>query len=171
MHIYGFKLHGFIFILVYPCGIPLVFFLVLRRKKNVIAELDRTKSCPAKLLKYEFLYSDYKSDCWHGEVYRSVMRVMFSALVIVPRAAIVRAFWSVLLSLCWLICGREYQAFLKVSNNALATMAQYQIFFTCLLALAAFHSALYMSTDCCARDTASSTSPSVARVWARSPRA
>ena len=68
-------------------------------------------------------------------MYRSVMRVMLSgAVAMVPQSATVRSFWALLLSLCWVLSGREYSAFAKASNDALATMAQYQIFFTSLLA-------------------------------------
>jgi hypothetical protein len=51
-----------IFLFVYPCGIPLAFYLSLRRKRAEILELDRTKTCPRNLKKYEFLYIDYKNE-------------------------------------------------------------------------------------------------------------
>ena len=64
-----------------------------------------------------------------------MMRVMLTgAVIIVSGSETVRAFCSVILSLCWVLCDREYPAYLKLSDNVLATTAQYYVFFASLLA-------------------------------------
>lgn len=59
------------------------------------------------------------------------MRVFLSGLVVVFHdSAVICAFWGVLLSYGFVETTRVYQPFLHATNNAIATAAQYQIFFT-----------------------------------------
>ena len=74
--------YSIVFLFVYPIGCPLYFFVTLYYKRDAIKALDRTKAIPTKLRKYEFLFADYDSDYWHGETYRSIMRVVLSGLVV-----------------------------------------------------------------------------------------
>jgi len=122
-------------IIVYPVGIPLSFFVVLYLHKEGIMARDPLAPVPKKLEKYAFLFVDYATDMWHGEVFRSVMRVMLSAMVVtISSSSVSRASWGSILAFGYLVITREYQAFLKPSNNAMALGAQYQIFFTYVMA-------------------------------------
>ena len=58
-------------IFVYPVGIPLSFFVVLNLHKEGIMARDPLAPVPKKLEKYAFLFVDYATDMWHGEVFLS----------------------------------------------------------------------------------------------------
>ena len=121
--------------IIYPLGIPAWFYVTLYHKKDAIKALDRTKRVPPKLQKYEFLFVDYRSDYWHGETARSIMRVILSGFVVTfNRSPVVRSFCGFFLSYLCVEIARAYQPFLQVTNNAIATAAQYQIFFTYFMA-------------------------------------
>ena len=123
--------YSIVFLFVYPIGCPLYFFLTLYHKRESIKALDRTKPVPAKLRKYEFLFADYDSNYWHGETYRAIMRVVLSGLVVTfHRSPVVRSFWGVLLAYLFVEITRSYQPYLHAANNAIASAAQYQCFFT-----------------------------------------
>jgi hypothetical protein len=97
-------------ILIFPVGIPLSFFAVLHAHKDAIMARDPLAAVPKKLEKYEFLFVDYSTDMWHGEVVRSVMRVVLSAAVVTfSSSAVSRASWGSVIAFGFLVAMREYQ--------------------------------------------------------------
>ena len=79
--------------------------------------------------------NQYDSDYWHGETYRCIMRVFLSGLIVsFHRSTVVRSFWGVLLAYVFVEITRAYQPYLHATNNAIASAAQYQVFFTYFIA-------------------------------------
>lgn len=122
-------------ILIYPIGIPMAFFALLYPKRELIAERRWKEPLSVRLHKYRFLLEDYKPSHWHGEVVRSLMRVLLSGGVILFSSnTSTRAAFGSLFGLLFVYGQREYAPFALPFNNAIALGSQHQIFFTYVMA-------------------------------------
>jgi len=131
----GFMVYSSFMLLVFPIGIPMGFFALLYPKREAIASRNFKEPLSEKLQKYRFLLEDYKPSHWHGEVFRSWMRVILSGgVVVLSGSTAVRASFGSLFAFLFVLFQREYQPFAIPFNNALGIGAQFQILFTYVMA-------------------------------------
>jgi hypothetical protein len=131
----GYFIYASFMLLIFPFGIPIVFFALLYPRRELISSRDPDAPLIGRLQKFRFLVEDYKPSHWHGEIFRSYMRVSLAGGVIVmSTSTAMRATYGCLLSFAFVVFLREYQPFEIPFNNALAVGAQYQILFTYIMA-------------------------------------
>ena len=127
-----------IFILIYPIGIPFLYYYLLNKKKEEIKSRNNinpnTLRNSVKML--EFLYKSYKPSAWYFEVVETFRRLFLTAFISVIAAGTPAQ--AILAMVATLIFMRLYVAvnpFPSDDERLMSEAGQYQIYITFLAAL------------------------------------
>ena len=130
------RLFSAFFIAVYPIGIPLGFFLVLRANRTRISSRDTSKPCPPELAHIAVLFAAYSQGNMYWEIVESVRRLLLSsALVFMGRSSAARTTWGALLSIFFAVVFGEAQPCLNPTTQGFSFAAQWLVVVHFLLAL------------------------------------
>jgi len=140
-------------ILVYPIGIPLMYFVLLHRKRvmldpgqekfthelgseelglqKAIMERDRLVMGDPGLASLSFLYRAYEPQCYWFEVVETLRRLLLTGgLLFLNPGTGGQIAASMVMCLGAMRIYAGYKPFIEDSNDVLAETAQWQLFFT-----------------------------------------
>ena len=128
-------------ILIYPCGIPFVYFLLLRHFRDKINPpgCDRLialqqRSTDPDLRPIGFLYSCYAPEALYFELFDSFRRIIMQGVLTFASLGgwtTGPAVIGIILALSALVVVREVAPYENPSTNILANIAQLQLLATC----------------------------------------
>jgi hypothetical protein len=125
-------------ILVYPVGVPLMYFWMLHNVKEGI--MNRTENISSKLrlaiIPSSFLYSSYEPQCWYWEIVETIRRItMTGVIVLIAQGTSLQIVITMLLSLFFIKMYSHYAPFDDELLDVDAEFAQYQVYFVLFIAL------------------------------------
>ena len=123
--------------LVFPLGIPSMYFVLIKKHEDGIRALDDLSGmpCPDELKHIEQLFKDYDTKSPYGEVKLCIYRIVMCSLVaLFSTKEVVRALVGILFAVLFAISYRESMPFSKHYNNGIAQAATWQITFTFVMA-------------------------------------
>ena len=146
-------------VLVYPIGIPFMYFVLLYRKrgmldpgqekftfeagsktmglKKAIEERDRLVRSDPDLASLSFLFSAYEPRCWWFEIVETLRRlVLTGGLLFFNPGTSGQIVASLFMCLGAMRIYAGYKPFVRQANDVIAETAQWQLFFTMFAALA-----------------------------------
>ena len=128
-------------ILIYPCGIPLGYFVLLRRFRDKIHpqgcdRLDamQKRAADPELRPISFLFSCYSPEALYFEIFDSFRRIIMQGVLTFASLGgwtTGPAVIGIILALSALIVVREVAPYENPSTNILANIAQLQLLATC----------------------------------------
>jgi hypothetical protein len=144
-----------VMILVYPCGIPLAYYMILTYyhkfvnpsarlvvreeerhlvdKRIIQAEKARLRDTYDEIAHITFLYENYSPRRWYFEVLDCFRRLVLTAVpVLFLRDSILQVVIVLIFSLVWCILYMELRPFAKKNDNTVAIISQWAISFTLL---------------------------------------
>jgi uncharacterized membrane protein YwzB len=130
------KYQGFayVMIMVYPVGIPLLYFTVLYWNRKALQAEDRLAN--TSLLKISFLWDTYEPEMWWFEVFECFRRLSMTGLLIfVFRGKASQIVVALIISAFSVVAFVHFKPYLKDENDSLAIVSQVAIFFTLFAAL------------------------------------
>jgi hypothetical protein len=123
-------------IAIYPVGIPLMFFVVLRSNRKVISSRDDSLPCPAEVKHISMLFNSYTSKSMYWEVVESVRRLLLSSLVVfMGTSSSARTTWGALLAIVFAVVCAEVQPCSSPTTQGFAFMTQWLVVTHFLLAV------------------------------------
>ncbi|GMI38133.1 hypothetical protein TeGR_g10821 [Tetraparma gracilis] len=149
----AFEAYAVVMILVYPVGIPLMYFALLFRKramldpgqlkfarelgseeaglKKAIEERKRLELGDPGLASLAFLYSYYEPRCWWYEVFETLRRLLLTGgLLFVSPGSAAQIAVSLMMSIASTRVLAGYKPFADSANDALAEAVQWQLYLT-----------------------------------------
>ncbi|GMI22709.1 hypothetical protein TeGR_g13157 [Tetraparma gracilis] len=149
----AFEAYALVMILVYPVGIPLMYFALLFRKramldpgqlkfarelgseeaglKKAIEERKRLELGDPGLASLAFLYSSYEPRCWWYEVFETLRRLLLTGgLLFVSPGSAAQIAVSLMMSIASTRVLAGYKPFADSANDALAEAVQWQLYLT-----------------------------------------
>ena len=127
--------YALIMIGIYPFGIPLLYGILLYRKRKILLDGEQRLE-DARVQGISFLWKMYEPSCWWFEVFECMRRLSLTGLIIFvypdsPTQTVV----AMLLAIISIKIYAWQQPFVDDSDDFLAEVTQYSIFFTLLSAL------------------------------------
>jgi hypothetical protein len=150
-----FVAYASVMVLIYPVGIPLMYFYLLfyyhdmvnpsRRlvvrdeerhlvdRRIIQAEKIKLRETYEEIQHISFLFENYSPKRWYFEVLDCIRRLFLTAIpVLILRGTIVQLLLVLIASLIWCIIYMQLRPFQKPNDNTVAIMAQWAISFTLL---------------------------------------
>jgi hypothetical protein len=150
-----FAAYAGVMILVYPCGIPAAYYMILTYyhkfvnpsarlvvreeerhlvdKRIIQAEKARLRDTYDEIAHITFLYENYSPRRWYFEVLDCFRRLVLTAIpVLFLRDSILQVVVVLIFSLVWCILYMELRPFAKKNDNTVAIISQWAISFTLL---------------------------------------
>ncbi|GMH77208.1 hypothetical protein TrLO_g8657, partial [Triparma laevis f. longispina] len=122
---------------IYPFGIPIMYMYLLLKVKDIVNNEDeRNGDGKAKVESINFLWRAYEPQCWWFEVFECGRRLALTGLLIfIAPGTPVQSVAALLIATLSIKIYAKYQPFIENSDDLLAEVSQYSIFFTLLSAL------------------------------------
>jgi hypothetical protein len=121
-------------ILVYPFGTTLLYAVLLFKKR--VSLQQRGREADESLSSISFLWDNYHRRCWWFEVFECVRRLSLTGmLVFVEPGSAKQLVIAILLAIASVTVYSNVRPFIKQSDNTLAILSQWAIFFTLFGAL------------------------------------
>ena len=115
-------------IAIFPIGIPLAFWTILRINRKAISSRDVTKLCPPELRHISMLFEYYGTENMYWEVIESTRRLLLSSVVVfMGKSSAARTCWGALLSLFFAVWCGEAQPCTNSTTQAFAFMTQWHV--------------------------------------------
>lgn len=150
-----YALYAGFMILVYPCGIPLAYYMILTYyhkfvnpsarlvvrqeerhlvdKRIIQAEKAKLRDTYAEIAHITFLYENYSPRRWYFEMLDCFRRLLLTAIpVLFLRDSVLQVVVVLIFSLVWCIVYMELRPFAKKNDNTVAIISQWAISFTLL---------------------------------------
>ena len=129
------QLYATFMILVYPVGIPTLYFVALWRERAELVKTNHRYQNP-KLRKLNFLWDNYEPEMWWFEVFECFRRLMLTGvLVFVGQGTSSQIVFAILVSFSTLMAYVHWKPFEEESDDLLSIVTQISIFFTLFAAL------------------------------------
>eukprot|EP00519_Triparma_laevis_P001961 CAMPEP_0182516702 /NCGR_PEP_ID=MMETSP1321-20130603/40862_1 /TAXON_ID=91990 /ORGANISM="Bolidomonas sp., Strain RCC1657" /LENGTH=595 /DNA_ID=CAMNT_0024724333 /DNA_START=1 /DNA_END=1786 /DNA_ORIENTATION=+ len=144
--------------LVYPIGIPLMYWILLFRKRKLLnggqkekekrmsteqalrealEEREKNEEKEPTLKSLSFLYGNYEPKYWWFEVFESIRKLALTGfLVFVAPGSAAQVLFSLIICFVALLVYRDCKPFTSESTDGLNSATQLQLYFTLLGALA-----------------------------------
>ena len=131
-----YAIYSGLMVLVYPIGIPLVFWFLLIKKKDHINKPVAEREKDEDLFGIEFLYDNYKPNFWYFEVVVTVFRLLLTGVlgVIQPGSSTQLSVGMLMSGAAIVICCRLWP-YENERDNYLSVLSYVQIFLLMLCAL------------------------------------
>jgi hypothetical protein len=127
------KVVATVFILIYPIGIPMVFFLLIwrddRQRKQTMHSEDNASS-------FDFLRRDYKDDYYFFEVVVLLEKLLLTGILsFIDQGTVLQAFAGTCIAVCFLSIQCRLCPYRERSDNLLKACAEAQLFTTLLISI------------------------------------
>ena len=125
-------------IVVYPVGIPLLYFWLLYTNRNEIISRSLTEDADTKtddhkpnIKMFKFLYESYKPQYWYFELIETSRRLLLTgALSVVDAGASGQVVFGIIIAVFYMKIYAYCQPYELNESSIIAELSQYQIFFT-----------------------------------------
>jgi hypothetical protein len=127
-------------ILLYPIGIPLLYFwLLYKNRYDIIHRYDaenratvvHANSQQPNIKMFKFLYDSYKPQYWYFEIIETSRRLMLTgALSVTDAGASGQVVFGIIIAVFYMKIYAYYQPYELEESSIVAELAQYQIFFS-----------------------------------------
>ena len=118
-------------IIVYPIGIPVLYFIQLYRRRDEIMQSDNDRAGPSSdLVVYKFLFQHYKSRFWYFELVETARRLLLTAVLSVTLPGSNMQLAAAIFTICCFTILLKLLRPFKGSLGDLVEMSQTQIFIT-----------------------------------------
>jgi hypothetical protein len=153
------RVYAAIMIILYPVGIPCLYFRLLYKKRDELKHRDdilykgRRKDVKKNKIKafveanalnvnddnslkrstqmFKFLYDSYKPQYWYFEIVETTRRLMLTAVLsVIASGSSTQVVCGIMLSLFYMKIYAYYQPYSLEESSILAELAQYQIYFS-----------------------------------------
>jgi hypothetical protein len=156
--------------LIYPVGVPALYFYVLYYNKEKISQLEKTgdfdrKAAGEKMTFIDyispqtisFLHSAYEAQFWYWEIVETARRLLLTAAVsIVATGSPAQIVFGIFVAVVYIKLYAYFLPYKNSEDDFLQELAQYQIFITLFISLLIQSSKRYLSSefhlDCCFAD-------------------
>ena len=123
-------------LVVYPLGIPLMYSWLLVQKKEKIKKEVRVREADEDLIGIEFLFDNYRPECWYFEIVVTVLRLMMTGVLgLIEPGSATQLSCGMMMAIVGMLVSSWYMPFLEKRDNVLSTLSYVQIFFVMLCAL------------------------------------
>jgi hypothetical protein len=127
-----------IMLIVYPIGIPLMYAVVLFRKRHILRlqRDDRDDAQQAQVKHLDFVAGHYREEVWYFEVIECFRRLLLtSALVFITPGSATQQVFALLMAMASAILFTYLAPFPQSEDNTLAQVSQWSLIMTFLGAL------------------------------------
>lgn len=136
------RVYAAFMILVYPLGIPLSYFLVLyKNRREISTRQEIVQNAPddtklsMQVAGIAFLWQAYRPNAWYWEVVETTRRILLTAVLSVASPGTSQqSVLSILLALLYIKLYSIFHPYASKSDDIMAEMGQWQIFFTFFVA-------------------------------------
>jgi len=123
-------------LVVYPLGIPLMYSWLLVQKKEKIKKEVRVREADEDLIGMEFLFDNYRPECWYFEIVVTVLRLMMTGVLgLIEPGSATQLSCGMMMAIAGMLVSSWYMPYLEKRDNVLSTLSYVQIFFVMLCAL------------------------------------
>lgn len=126
-------IYASVMIVVYPVGIPLLYYIVLRNKSHLISQGVKALSPHAlrQLSSSRFLWDAYEPQFWYWEVIESYRRLVLTAVVsVILPGSVLQPVIGMLFALFYIKIYGYYRPYEDDADDGVAESGQFQVFFT-----------------------------------------
>ena len=126
-----------VMILVYPVGIPCIYYYLLRKHSYAIVYQDKVSEKELEEAKrIGFLWQAYEPGFWYWEIVECTRRIMLTAVLsVVSPGSSTQNLFGIVLALFYIRIYGFYRPYEEDSDDALGEFAQFEIFFVFLASL------------------------------------
>lgn len=125
-------------IVVYPIGVPLLFFVMLYSNRAAIISWGNSlDAVPKELVYIEWMFHDYRGHQprLYGEVFDVVRRIILCSVVVLTGSSqVVRSIWGAMIAGMWMQIFSLLQPYHLVATNTIAHIGNVMITFTFVVA-------------------------------------
>jgi hypothetical protein len=124
-------------VVIYPIGIPVSFFLLLRRDQKARAEMVRQVGNVAKeTSSVDFLRSDYRSDYYYFEVIVLLEKLILTGLLIfIDQGSTFQAFCGGVIAFIFFAVQCSTRPYVSVTDNILKAVSEAELFITLFISV------------------------------------
>ena len=122
-----------VMVVVYPIGVPLLFWRVLRPYRQELTDIPTRQSDSAKSRHLSFFWMDYKGCYWYWEIIELLRKMVLNGLLILcEQGSILQLAVALLIITIHLLLIIRVQPFLVYDNNALNAWSNFLLFISFL---------------------------------------
>ena len=130
------KSYASIAVIIFPVGIPMVFFVVLWSNRKKISTRDLSRPCPVDLRHIAILFEHYNTSAMYWEVVESVRRLLLSSVIcFMGQSSSARTTWGALIAIVFAVTCGEVVPCKDPTTQGFAFLTQWLVVVHFLLAV------------------------------------